>query len=427
MFTFAVLGLGSRGIMYGTRLSKQDDVRVVACCDKYANKVEIARQRWGVPENNCFTSDEEFFAQGKLADAIVIATQDRDHYAHAMRALDLGYNILVEKPLSPDINECLELEAKAREKGLKVLVCHVLRYSPYYRKIKEIIASGVLGDIVAIKHDENVSYWHYAHSYCRGNWRREEETSPMLLAKCCHDMDLLHWWTGSDFKTINSYGDLRYFKAENAPEGATDSCFDCPNRKKCYFDAQYYYVGRRRGIIKKRKFLWGTYAFCQSKKKSDIINSLKNDPRGKLWARCVFKCDNDVVDNQTVNILFENGAKCVFTMNAFNEKNHRHTEIRGTKGELYADDKGNVMTLRLFDKPAKKIRTSLLPMISGHAGGDAGLIKSAVGMLTGGEDKSIQYTWISDTIESHRMVTAAELSRHEGGRAVSSEEILDIK
>ena len=227
MVRIAVLGLGSRGKNYGGHLSRNPNVRIVSVCDKYRNKIDKVKGKWNVPEDKCFTSDEEFFAQGKIADAMIIATQDRDHYGHAMRALELGYDLILEKPVSPFIEQTLEIERKAREKGARVLVCHVLRYAPYYRRIKKMIDSGLLGDIVTIKHDENISYWHFAHSYVRGNWRREEETSPMLLAKCCHDMDLLYWYTGSKFAKVNSYGGLKYFTEKSAPEGSAARCADC--------------------------------------------------------------------------------------------------------------------------------------------------------------------------------------------------------
>lgn len=427
MIKVAVLGLGSRGKNYGGHLAKMKNIAIVSVCDKFQNKIDKVKTAWNVPDSGCFTSDEEFFAQGKVADAIIIATQDRDHYGHAMKALELGYNIIMEKPVSPFIGECLEIERTAREKGLKVLVCHVLRYAPYYRRVKEMIDSGVLGDIITIKHDENISYWHFAHSYVRGNWRREEETSPMLLAKCCHDMDILHWYTGSKFKKLNSYGDLRYFKAENAPEGSAAACKDCKYHDTCMYDAFYQYIGRRKGILRKKKFPWGTYAFSQSKSRADIAKSLVEGEKGKLFGRCVYRCDNDVVDNQTVNIEFENGVKCTMTVTAFNEKNHRHTEIRGTKGELIADDSHSILEFIPFDGRKRRIRVNLIPVVRGHYGGDQGLMKAAVAMLENKSDPDIQYTWISDTVESHRIVTAAELSRKEGGRLVTADEIPDIK
>lgn len=428
MLKVAVLGLGSRGRNYGTHLANTKGVEIVSVCDKYQAKIDNVKKKWGVPDKGCFTDDKKFFAQGKVADVMVIATQDRDHYGHAMQALDLGYNLLLEKPVSPDIAECLAIEKKAREKGLKVLVCHVLRYSNYYRRIHDIIASGVLGEIMLIKHDEHIAYWHFAHSYVRGNWRREDETSPMLLAKCCHDLDLLYWFTGSKCKKVSCMGGLYHFKRENAPEGSADNCFDCKYNKTCIYDCRYQYTGRNRGpFIGKHKFKWGTYAFCTSGKKKDILNALKNDPRGKLWSRCVYKCDNDVADLQTLQMEMCNGAQVVMTVNAFNEADHRHTEIRGTKGELYADDTGSVIRLRLFDKRTKKITVNVIPVIKGHYGGDEGIIKATVGLLKGPDETKQQYTWIKDTVESHRIAAAAERSRREGGRIVKMSEIPDIE
>lgn len=428
MLKVAVLGLGSRGKNYGSHLAKTDGVKIVSVCDKYQVKIDKVKSAWGVPENACFTDEKDFFAQGKVADLMVIATQDRDHYGHAMKALDLGYNLLLEKPVSPDIAECLAIEKKAREKGLKVLVCHVLRYSNYYKRIHDILASGVLGDIMLIKHDEHIAYWHFAHSYVRGNWRREDETSPMLLAKCCHDLDLLYWFTGSKCKSVSCLGGLYHFKKENAPEGSADNCFDCKYNKTCIYDCRYQYVGRNKGPFKGiHKFWWGTYAFSISRKKKDLLEALKNDPRGKLWSRCVYKCDNNVADLQTLQMEMENGTQIVMTANAFNEHDHRHTEIRGTKGELYADDMGSVIKLKLFDKCTKKIVVNIIPVISGHYGGDQGIIKAAVGLLNGLDEKEGQYTWIKDTVESHRIAAAAELSRKQGGRRVDMSEIPDIE
>lgn len=424
MSTVAVLGAGHRGKNYGGHLSKISGVKIVSICDKYQAKIDNVKKAWGVPDDKCFTDENEFFAQGKIADVMVIATQDRDHYRHAIKALNLGYNLLLEKPVSPDIKECLEIEKLAREKGLKVLVCHVLRYANYYRRIKSIIDSGVLGEIKLIKHDEHISWWHFCHSYVRGNWRREEETTPMLLAKCCHDMDLMYWFAGSKCKSLSSYGDLSFFTKENAPKGAAANCFDCPHRDKCIYECTYQYVGRG---LRPHKYLWGTYAFCTTGKKKDILEQLRSGERGKLWSRCVFGCDNDVVDCQTVNMEMENGVKIVMTANAFNEKDHRHTEIRGTKGELVADDTGSVIWLKLFDKKPKKIVVNIIPVIKGHYGGDEGITKATADMLSGKLDPSGQYTWIKDTIESHRIVTAAEISRKNGGRKVDMSEIPDIE
>ncbi|NCA66689.1 MAG: Gfo/Idh/MocA family oxidoreductase [Clostridia bacterium] len=422
----SIIGLGSRGKNYGTHLSKMQDVQIVAVCDKYRNKVDIVGKMWGVAENMRFTDENEFFALGKVADVMVIATQDRDHYSHSKKALELGYNLLVEKPLSPIIEECLELEKLARVKGLKVLVCHVLRYAPYYRKIKEIIASGILGEVKEIRHSENISYWHYTHSYVRGNWRREDTTSPLLLAKCCHDADLLYWFTGSKCKSLSSYGSQSYFNHANAPEGAAQNCFDCKLRTTCLFEAEYQYCGRKTLIGRtKPKFPWGTYAFCQSADKKDILAALKTGERGKEFARCVFHCDNNVVDRQTVMMEMQNGIICTLTVDAFNDKNHRHTEIRGSKGMLIADDSHSVLTLKLFDKAAKRITVNPLAVLKGHYGGDQGIVKAVYNILNVDGDYP-GYTWIKDTVESHRIVAAAELSRAKNGEKVDMQTIPDI-
>ena len=424
MYTVAVIGLGSRGRNYGGHLNAMPDVKITSVCDKYQAKIDNVKSAWKLDDKACFTDEDAFFAQGKVADIMVIATQDKDHYGHAMKALGLGYDLLLEKPVSPNIAECLEIEKYAREHNRKVLVCHVLRYANYYRKIKELLDSGVLGDVKLIKHDEHISWWHFCHSYVRGNWRREEDTSPMLLAKCCHDMDLLYWFAGAKCKSLSSYGSLSFFNSDNAPEGAADSCFDCKYKDECIYECTYQYVGRG---CKKNKFPWGTYAFSVSPKKADVIDAWKNGERGRLWSRCVFKCDNDVVDCQTVNMEMENGVRIVMTANAFNEKDHRHTEIRGTRGELIADDTGSVIELRLFDKKKKKIIVNIIPVIKGHYGGDEGVTKATVDMLKGELDPKGQYTWISETVESHRIVTAAELSRRRGGEKVDMSEIPDIE
>lgn len=426
MIKVAVLGVGSRGKNYGGHLAKESDVAIVSVCDKYQEKIDKVKGAWCVPESACFVDEDKFFAQGKVADLMVIATQDRDHYRHAIKALQLGYNLLLEKPVSSNIRECLEIEKLAREKGLYVLVCHVLRYAHYYKKIKEIIDSGALGDIKLIKHDENIAYWHFAHSYVRGNWRREDETSPMLLAKCCHDTDLLYWFSGSKAKQVSSTGGLTYFTSGNAPKGAGDTCFDCPHSKSCIFECTYQYVGRKRGpFYGKHKFKWGTYAFCTSGKKKDIIEALKSGEKGKLWSRCVFKCDNDVADNQSVQIDMLNGVKIVMTVSAFNENDYRHTEIKGSKGELIADDRGSVIKLKLFDKKDKNIIVNIIPVIRGHYGGDEGIVKAVLSLLRG--EKGGQYTLISDTIESHRIIAAAELSRKQGGILVDMSKIPNVQ
>lgn len=196
-----------------------------------------------MPAEGVFETAEQFFARPRMADAVLICTQDSQHYAYACQAIDLGYSILLEKPISPSARECLDLQRRAEEKGTQIMVCHVMRYTKFYRKLKELIDSGVIGDVVHVTHTENVAYWHYAHSYVRGNWHKTADSSPMILAKCCHDMDILSWLLGSRCRTVSSFGDLRYFREENAPAGSPARCTDgCPHSGSCPYYAPALYL-----------------------------------------------------------------------------------------------------------------------------------------------------------------------------------------
>ena len=212
----AFAGLGGRGNCYAEHLANMSDkVELVAAADIDAEKLQIFSDKYGIPENMRFNSAEEMLERERLADVMVIATMDRQHYGHAIPALNKGYHLLLEKPISPSYSECLEIADTANKLGLKVLVCHVLRYTPFYNKIKEIIDSGVIGKVKAIQGIEQVGFWHQAHSFVRGNWRDSNETTPMIMQKCCHDLDLIQYYVGAKCEKVYSVGDLSFFKKEN--------------------------------------------------------------------------------------------------------------------------------------------------------------------------------------------------------------------
>ncbi len=243
--TVAIAGLGSRGKDNYAPVAKllPEKMEITAIADIVEEKVEEVSREYGVPKERCYSSAEEMLKQEKLADVMFIATQDRQHVGHAIPALEKGYDLLLEKPVSPDLDECRELLKVAGERGRKVVVCHVLRYTPFYTKVKELIDSGVIGDVVTVMGIENVGYWHQAHSFVRGNWRNSEETSPMILQKCCHDMDLLLWLTGKTCESVTSFGGTYLFKEEKAPEGAAKRCLDgCAAKAECPFDAEKIYI-----------------------------------------------------------------------------------------------------------------------------------------------------------------------------------------
>ena len=245
IFTVAIIGVGARGAnAYGWQLHEASDrFNVVALCDPRPERLTIFGKKFEVAEEACFTDETEFFKE-KRADLILIATPDNDHTRHCLKAFELGYDIMVEKPLTEKREDCEALLAAQKKYGGKVLVCHVLRYAPLFLKAEEIIESGKIGKLVAINALERVGFAHQAHSYVRGNWRNREVAAPMILAKCCHDLDLLQWYAKSKCRSISSIGDLAYFLPENAPEGATEQCLDCKLQDTCPYSAKAHYLTR---------------------------------------------------------------------------------------------------------------------------------------------------------------------------------------
>lgn len=409
MLKVAIIGLGNRGRIYAHQLLKNPDAQIVAICEKNKSVLESKRLAYGLPESAAFSSDKDFFAAGKLADAVVIATQDRDHFGHAMEALRVGYNILLEKPVSPVYEECERLYTLAKEKNLQIVVCHVLRYAPFYNAIKKVIDSGAIGEIVGINQTENIGYWHYSHSYVRGNWRKESETSPSILAKCCHDLDIIYYFTGKKCVSLQSNGSRKLFIRENAPEGSTDYCLGgCTHRAECPFDVRKIYFGITRYTIPKMI----VNKTLVTRKEHSTIKELKEALKTSPYGRCVYRSDNDVIENQVVNMKLEDGVTATLTMTAFTKDCFRRIHIYGTKGEIFGNDIDSVFRLSIFGGPTKKIRTGIIGFV-GHLGGDMMIIKDFVDFL----DKGIRnprLSLIETTLESHKSALLAEESRKSG-------------
>ena len=409
MFTVAIIGLGNRGNAYGNFLNKHKEVKITALCEINGDFLQDCAKKWIVDCGKTFTDEREFFAAGRLADVLVIATQDGDHYRHALAALENGYNLLLEKPISPRPQECLEIAKLSKQKGLKVVVCHVMRYTPYYIKIKKLIDSGAIGDIAHINHTENVGYWHFSHSYVRGNWRREEESSPSILAKCCHDLDIIYWWTGKRCLSLSSCGKLKYFSNKNAPQDAPQHCLDgCPHEKDCPFHAAKIYYK----ITPHTLPLMITNMRLITKKARPTLKLFKETLKTLPYGRCVFRCDNDVMEQQTVNLNLEKGVTATLNMTAFSKKCYRKFHIYGTKGEMFGNDIDGYFTLNIFGKATRKIRTNA-KLLSIHASSDKSLISDFVNIMTGKEEKG-GVTYIDATLESHIQAYYAEKARKSG-------------
>lgn len=420
MRTISIIGLGSRGKdAYARALADlKDRAKIVAIADCDPAKVAEVAREFAVPAENCFSSAEELLAQPKLSDVVFICTQDRQHVPQAIPALRKGYDVLLEKPVSPDIEECKELLRVSRETGRKVVVCHVLRYSPFYRKIHEILESGRIGKLMSIQGIENVGFWHQAHSFVRGNWRRQDETSPMILAKCCHDMDLMVWLTGKKCLRLSSFGSLSHFRAENAPAGAAKRCTaGCKAKENCPYDAEKIYLYSKKTGILHGKNDWPCNILALHPDETSIRQAIAEGPYG----RCVYFCDNDVVDHQVVNLEMEGGLTVNFTMSAFTAGGGRYTNFMGTHGDIIADMAKNTVTVTLFGRePEVWDFNQERERMSGHAGGDNVLISDFLDYLEGKTPPSI--TTLADSMESHFIALAAEKSRVQGGQVIDMEE-----
>lgn len=415
MKTVSIIGLGNRGSEYMGFLKAfhSKKISIYAICDISRQALEDIAPKFGIPESRCYNDTDSFFANGVVSDALVIATQDASHYEITKKAIETGYKyILLEKPVSGVKDEYIALRDMAREKGTLLIICHVLRYSNYYRKIKQIISSGKIGDIVSINHTENVGYFHFAHSFVRGNWHDELTSTPSILAKCCHDIDLISWFVDSPCKAVSSVGSVHYFNAANAPEGAAPTCMGgCRAKADCPYDAQKLYITDPFYKAKFIKHMKRTLTGKMNNSRADIVNAIKHGDYGK----CVFLNDNNVCDHQLVTMEFESGAVAVLNMNGFSQKMFRECHIVGTKGELIGY--GTKLKMNIFGKKSCNVFTGS-PAISGHIEGDIRIISDFVKLVCGEIKDLTDITTIEATVESHNIALAAEASRKSAGAVI---------
>ena len=417
--TVAIAGLGSRGRDTYAKAAKiyPDKMKIVAIADIDPEKVKLTAEEYDVPMSHCYESAEDMLKEEKLADVMIIATQDRQHVGQAIKALKKGYHLLLEKPISPDLGECRKISEVAKECKREVVVCHVLRYTPIYQKVKEILDAGTIGDVISIMAIENVGWFHQAHSFVRGNWANSDETSPMILQKCCHDMDIYTWLLGKKCKAISSVGDTHLFKKECAPEGATPYCLGgCKAKENCKFDAEKIYITNPATGIRNGNTWMAGVACGVNPTEERTYEALKNGQYG----RCVYMCDNNVVDHQQTNLLFEDGTTMSFTMCAFTEKCYRYFKAMGTNGEIEADMLSNKIHVRVFGEPEEIIDVKLLANdLKGHGGGDSGIVNDFLDMLINETEATERTTTLEHSLESHFMALAAEESRLRGGELIN--------
>jgi predicted dehydrogenase len=399
--TAIVLGAGSRGATYaGYAKEHPDELRIVAIAEPRKDRLDALADSLDVPYENRFTHWKDLLAQPKMADCCFVCTLDDDHTDPAIRAMELGYHILLEKPMSNREEECKAIADTAERTGCSLAVCHVLRYTPFYMTLKALVDTGEVGEVTTIDQIENVGYWHQAHSFVRGNWRNSRETSPMLLQKSCHDMDIILWLMGKQCQRVQSFGSLRHFTPENAPKGAPLRCLDgCPHAESCpYYAPKLYMDMNRTG--------WPVDVITTDLSLEGRRKALEEGPYG----RCVYHCDNDVVDRQVVNLEFEGGAVANFTMTGLSADFSRQLKIFGTKGQIQADMATREIVLHRFGEEKKHIPVDMGTEASGHGGGDYGILRDFFAVLrNGGESR----TSAAVSLQSHLICFAAERSRKE--------------
>jgi len=405
----ALVGAGQRGMIYSKHAYETKKADIVAVVEPEDERRSAAAENFGIPSEMQFENIEDFYQKGRIADAVIIASMDQDHCRQVLNALELGYDILLEKPISPDPKECLMIQDKANQKGCKVIVCHVLRYTNFFAAIKEIIDSGELGKVITIQHNENVGNYHIAHSFVRGNWRRSDLSSPLVMQKSCHDMDILAWLVGSEAKKIASFGSLKYFKEESAPIDSSERCLTCKAAGDCRFDARKAYLP----IVGS----WPATVLTQEQTEEGINKALAEGPYG----RCVYRCDNDVCDNQVVLIEFKNDVTVSFNLSGFTNKISRTIKVMCENGEIRGDDSLNQIEVTKFASNAivgfeQRIIHTGQPQ-GGHGGGDVSLVDDFISQMEARSNNS--RSSITQSVESHVMAYAAEQSRITG-------EIIDV-
>ncbi|MFK7932122.1 MAG: Gfo/Idh/MocA family protein [Saprospiraceae bacterium] len=398
--TAITCGAGNRGNVYGGFAEKYpDQINIVGV----AEPIEIRNKRYmakhNIPKENSFVTWEHVFDRPKFADAIIITTPDDLHYGPCMAALEKGYDILLEKPIAPTEQECRDILAMVQKTGRIVAVCHVLRYAPYFIELRDLIQAGAVGELISVSHFEPIQHIHMAHSFVRGNWHNSKETTPIILAKSCHDLDMLRYLVGKPAKRISAFGSLKWFHEGNKPAGATPRCMDgCAVEKECPYSAMKVYY-------RDRDY---TYVFDFPEDKSKHGEVILKNLRETNYGRCVYQMDNDQCDHYVANIEFEDEVTAAFSMEAFTSYHGRRTRIMGSHGDIVGDMKKFVHTNFLTSEQTEWNQAS-----DGHGGGDWRLAADWVQAVSK-QDASLLTSTIEASIESHLMAFAAEKSRLEG-------------
>ena len=403
--TAIVIGAGSRGWgAYGSYgLKYPEELQVVGVAEPIPYRRERMAKAFNIPKDKQFVTWKQVFALPKFADALIVTTPDELHYGPAMAGLEMGYDMILEKVIAQTWQECNDILQLAERKNAIVAVCHVLRYNAYFRKMKEVVDAGAIGELVSVQHLEPMERIHMTHSFVRGNWGNSRKSNPAILSKSCHDTDILRWIINKPCTKVSSFGSLILFREENAPAGSTERCTGgCPVERECPYSAIKLYLEQR--------FLL-QHLNLEEVNDGTILRELNNGPYG----RCVYRCDNDVVDHQISNFEFEEGITAALSMEGLSHYGGRRTRIFGTEGDLFGDEQTLTITNVLNGKQEVWDARKDLESDSGHGGGDHGLVHDFVQAVRAGDAQLLSST-IQVSMESHLMGFQAEASRLDGGR-----------
>lgn len=398
--SIVAIGAGNRTNKYLEYVKQHPDkVKLVGVVELNDIRRKHVADCFSLDASQCFVDYRDFFQHPVEADAVMICTPENMHFEPTMQAIERGYHILLEKPIAQTLEECMLIAQAARKHDVLVSVCHVLRYHPYFMKIKELVDSGELGNIISINHRTSVGLDRTAHGFVRGLWRKEEVTNPMLMSKCCHDIDFLLWLTKTPCRKLTSFGSLRWFKEKNAPEGSAARCVDCKVESRCPFSAVDLYRVRRDWIA--------NFDVPEGKTIDEVI---EEQLRYGLYGRCVYRCDNDVVDHQIVSMEMESEVTINFSMDVFTVKDNRETHICLTEGEIDGDET-RLKVCRFRGAKEEVYDFSDLAHQPFHAGADLNIVADFIDAIR--KNRRNVVTSIEQSVESHRICFEAERSRKE--------------
>ena len=421
MKTAVIVGAGHRALNYASYAEKYPGkFKIVGVAEPSAERRRIVCERFGIPAERAFCSAEELAAVPKFADAAINGTMDRQHVPTTVPLLERGYDVLLEKPFAISPAEVKTLEDAVQRTGRRVMICHVLRYAPFYVALKKRVLDGEIGEIVDIQTAEHVSYHHYSTAFARGKWRRlEDGGSSFLMSKCCHDLDLITWFkSGVAPVRVSSFGGLYYFTRKNAPANSGEHCLlDCPVEAQCPYSVRKLYLNHPKR--------WTFYVWPELEESGNLSIEAQTarlkDPANP-YSRCIWKMDNDVADRQVVAIEFADGAVATHNLVGGTSRPMRKIHLVGTGGELEGVFDDNRFVIRHSDtRPGHEYTETVVDLnnhgdttgaFGGHGGGDERLTADFIAMLNG-EPRSISCTELADSINGHRIGFAADQARLE--------------